>query len=251
MIISIIIFYLFFPDVDIKFLFIMDYSDIPNLTAYFRHSDQFYYILTDLEGEFVYVNPLFQKDFSQIADKEKYQKAIQQCLENPLAIIGTEFKIKSPEGFLFSIHWEFSAYSNDETNSRGVQGIGIAVEKIKNDIQKDISPKQKVEKHIQKQLIQAAIDEHEKEKQQISKELHDNINQHLATTSLYLEVVRDKLTGESFEIIDLAHKGLSGIIKEIRHLSQSLVPPTLCDIGLDRIYKGYLRFIKKNPFFHC
>jgi signal transduction histidine kinase len=227
----------------------MDYSDIPNLTAYFRHSDQFYYILTDLDGEFVYVNPLFQKDFSQIADKEKYQKAIQQCLENPLAIIRTEFKIKSSEGFLFSIHWEFSAYSNEVANPRGVQGIGIAVEKIKNDIQKNISPKQKVEKPIQKQLIQAAIDEHEKEKQQISKELHDNINQHLATTSLYLEVVRDKLTGESFEIIDLAHKGLSHIIKEIRHLSQSLVPPTLCDIGLIESIKDICYSLERTHSF--
>jgi signal transduction histidine kinase len=225
----------------------MDYSDTQNLSAYFRHSDQFYYILIDLKGEFIYINPLFQKDFSHIADKEKYQKAIQQCLENPLAIVSTEFKIKSPGGLLFAVHWEFSAYCNDGDNPGGIRGIGIAIEKIK----KDTSAQQKDEKYIQNQrrLIQAAIDEHEKEKQQIGKELHDNINQHLATTRLYLEVVRDKVTDESFEIINLAHKSLSYIIKEIRELSQSLVPPTLCDIGLIESVKDICDSLERTHSF--
>lgn len=84
----------------------------------------------------------------------------------------------------------------------------------------------------QKLLVQATIDGQEKERQLMGKELHDNINQHLTTTRLYLEVAREKANGETLEMIELSHKTLVGIIYEIRQLSQSLVPPTLGDIGL-------------------
>jgi len=86
--------------------------------------------------------------------------------------------------------------------------------------------------HKQKQLTQATIDGQEKERREIGKELHDNINQHLTTTRLYLEVAKEKASGEVLEMIHLAHKNLAAIITEIRQLSQSLVPPTLGDLGL-------------------
>lgn len=84
----------------------------------------------------------------------------------------------------------------------------------------------------QKQITQATIDAQEKERTEIGKELHDNINQHLNTTRLYLEVAREKASGEVLKMINLAHKNMAGIINEIRQLSQSLVPPTLGDLGL-------------------
>ncbi|MEK7226118.1 MAG: histidine kinase, partial [Bacteroidota bacterium] len=84
----------------------------------------------------------------------------------------------------------------------------------------------------QKQLTQATIFGQEKERQEIGKELHDNINQHLNTTRLYLEVAKEKATGETLEMINLSHKSLTAMINEIRVLSQSLVPPTLGDLGL-------------------
>lgn len=99
--------------------------------------------------------------------------------------------------------------------------------------QKKLS-QQLIQQEIQKQRIitQATIDGQEKERLEIGKELHDNINQHLTTTRLYLEVARDKADGETKELLRLAHKNLSDIVSEIRRLSQSLVPPTLGDIGL-------------------
>ena len=84
----------------------------------------------------------------------------------------------------------------------------------------------------QKQVTQATIDAQEKERTEIGKELHDNINQHLNTTRLYLEVAKEKATGEVLQMINLAHNNMAGIINEIRQLSQSLVPPTLGDLGL-------------------
>jgi signal transduction histidine kinase len=93
---------------------------------------------------------------------------------------------------------------------------------------------QLIEQEIQKQkqLTQATIDGQEKERLEIGKELHDNINQHLTTTRLYLEVAKEQASGPVLEMIQLSHKTLVGIINELRRLSQSLVPPTLGDLGL-------------------
>ncbi|HEY6504427.1 MAG TPA: PAS domain S-box protein [Chitinophagaceae bacterium] len=84
----------------------------------------------------------------------------------------------------------------------------------------------------QKQLMQATIDAQEKERREIGRELHDNISQHITTTRLYLEVAREKATGEVLSLITQAHKGLLDTVNEMRQLSQSLVPPSLSDIGL-------------------
>ena len=84
----------------------------------------------------------------------------------------------------------------------------------------------------QKQLMQATIDGQEKERHEIGRELHDNISQHLTTTRLYLEVAKEKADGEMLKMISQAHKGLLDIVSEIRQLSQTLVPPSLSDIGL-------------------
>ncbi|MBL7742633.1 MAG: PAS domain S-box protein [Chitinophagaceae bacterium] len=97
-----------------------------------------------------------------------------------------------------------------------------------------ILSRQLIEQEIQKQkqLIQATIDGQEKERKEIGRELHDNISQHITTTRLYLEVARDKAADDVLTMINQAHKGLLNTVNEVRRLSQSLVPPSLSDIGL-------------------
>jgi PAS domain S-box-containing protein len=101
----------------------------------------------------------------------------------------------------------------------------------------------------QRQLMQATIDGQEKERSEISRELHDNISQHLTTTRLYLEVLKDKTGGHLKEMITDAHKGLLYIINSIRSLSQSLAPPELRDIGLIESIRDLCNQLKKlHPY---
>ena len=217
-----------------------DASHIQSMSGYFGKSDQFYYVTIDSKGNFIYVNHLFQKIFTHIApdfygtraagifanaDKEKYDQAVRMYERARSKDRESSAQKVSRPNSAVAIRWELTAYMN-ERNLDCIQGIGVAMEEIK----KDMIDKLEMQTH--KQLIQATIDSHEKEKQEISKELHDNISQHLTTNRLYLEMARDKVTGESFEIINRVHQGLSKIIKELRQLSQSLVPTALGDIGL-------------------
>ncbi len=83
----------------------------------------------------------------------------------------------------------------------------------------------------QRQVTEATIMAQEKERAEIGRELHDNINQILTTTKMYLDMalaeddIREELMLKS-------HQNISSAIEEIRSLSKSLVPPSLGDIGL-------------------
>lgn len=83
----------------------------------------------------------------------------------------------------------------------------------------------------QKELAQAAIQVQEAERQQLGEELHDNVNQLLATTKLYLEhALSNPEVADDF--VNKANANISVIIEEIRKLSRSLTPPGLAEPGL-------------------
>ncbi|HMI79010.1 MAG TPA: PAS domain S-box protein, partial [Ferruginibacter sp.] len=83
----------------------------------------------------------------------------------------------------------------------------------------------------QQQITEAVILGQEKERTGLGEELHDNINQILASTKLYIECAlkceqpRKELIIESKLLVEKA-------MSEIRTLSKSLLPPSLGEIGL-------------------
>jgi len=99
-------------------------------------------------------------------------------------------------------------------------------------------------------LIQPTIYGQQKERQEIGRELHDNISQYLTTTRLYLEVAKEKAEGEMLTMINQAHQGLLQMINEIRQLSQSLIPPSLSDIGLKESIQDLCTGLKNTHAFN-
>jgi signal transduction histidine kinase len=85
----------------------------------------------------------------------------------------------------------------------------------------------------QKQITKATIRAQENERSHIGKELHDNINQILTTTRLYIDTALVE-EDEKYRQILLTKslKSVCNAMEEIRKLSKSLVPPSLGDIGL-------------------
>lgn len=102
----------------------------------------------------------------------------------------------------------------------------------------DISERKRLEKELlqneleyQRAIHQATVDSQERERAEIGKELHDNVNQVLTTTKLYLDLA---LTNAEIkeELIQKSLRNINTIIQEIRHLSRSLMDPSLGDLGL-------------------
>ena len=103
-----------------------------------------------------------------------------------------------------------------------------------NDVTKRIELEERVSRLKvlrQKKITQATISGQEKERQYIGKELHDNINQVLTTTKLYLEFAEEN-EEMRVSLIEKSKNNLIKIINDIRALCKSLIPPTIEDIGL-------------------
>src|SRR5687768_12344541 len=84
---------------------------------------------------------------------------------------------------------------------------------------------------MQKEISETVIRVQEKERTRIGHELHDNVNQILATTSLFISMIKPasreekQAKAKSLEYISIA-------VEEIRKLSKELVVPQLQGEGL-------------------
>jgi two-component system sensor histidine kinase UhpB len=107
------------------------------------------------------------------------------------------------------------------------------------------------EKEHEKQIAIAIIDTQEKERQELGMELHDNVNQLLSATLLYLGMANksSRQGNEVSETLDECVSYVGEAINEIRNLSHRLTP----DTGEDASLKDILRWLtdpiqKANEF---
>jgi PAS domain S-box len=102
----------------------------------------------------------------------------------------------------------------------------------------DITEKKEMQKRLLKQeldkqklVAQAVVNAQEKERAEIGKELHDNVNQILSTAKLYLELALTD-NNSRVDLITRSADNISDAINEIRGITRSLVPPSVGDLGL-------------------
>ncbi len=83
----------------------------------------------------------------------------------------------------------------------------------------------------QRDVLKAVILGQEKEKDEIGRELHDNINQILVTVKMYLGIAKSNKSRLE-EMTEKSYDHISNVMNEIRALSHSLATPSLGDITL-------------------
>lgn len=110
---------------------------------------------------------------------------------------------------------------------------------IANNITEKIDLEKKLAEERQKkqqQITAAVITAQEQEREEIGKELHDNINQILATTKLYIEYA---LTNDAMKetLLNTAKDFIVSAVNELRRLSQTLSPPSLGEVGIEMALK--------------
>ena len=174
---------------------------------------------------------------------EKMEQLLQRVhpddLENVHSVLNAV--LKAPHGHTFELEYRFRRRNGDyayvydraillrDEAGNPVRVIGSA---------QNISERKLLEKELlnneldyQRLLHQATVDSQEKERAEIGKELHDNINQVLTTTKLYLDLARSN-TELKDDLITKSLTNINGIIQEIRLLSRSLMDPSIGDLGL-------------------
>jgi PAS domain S-box-containing protein len=120
----------------------------------------------------------------------------------------------------------------------------------------DITDKKELEKKLLKQeldkqklIAQAVVNAQEKERAEIGKELHDNVNQILSTAKLYLELAQTD-DEHRLDLINRSTNNISDAINEIRTISRSLVPPSVGDLGLIESVQDLVENIRATRKLH-
>lgn len=98
----------------------------------------------------------------------------------------------------------------------------------------DVTEKMRIEAELvqhkltqQRLMAETAIQAQEKERESLGYELHDNVNQILASAKLYLEVARTRNEEMLSLAIEKSYESVNMAIGEIRQLSKQLAPPSL------------------------
>ena len=116
--------------------------------------------------------------------------------------------------------------------------INDVTERIR--LEKELVLQQKMK---QQQITEVVLGAQERERFELGQELHDNINQILATSKLYLDVAIEEKEPR-IELLAKSRKNISMAIEEIRKLSKELITPSLNDLGLIQSIKELIRSIQ-------
>jgi two-component system sensor histidine kinase UhpB len=160
-------------------------------------------------------------------DKKRVVDGIKKAIEDGHRHWQDEYRfLKADSSYAYIFDRGYALYDNEDKPYRMI-GAMQDITKLKLLQEKIV----KDELEHQREITEATIYSQEKEREEIGNELHDNINQILATCKLMIELslkneaLRDEVLPKSLSNLNLA-------IEEIRKLSKSLVPPTLEGRGL-------------------
>lgn len=121
-----------------------------------------------------------------------------------------------------------------------------AVIALANNVTEKIRLEKKLEEERnakQKEITEAVIRVQEKERYEISRELHDNVNQQLTVAMMYIATV-EKGTGNAEALLKQSSGFIYNAIEEIRKLSKALVTPLIKDFGLCKAIDGLIEDIQ-------
>ena len=95
----------------------------------------------------------------------------------------------------------------------------------------------------QKQITEAVFAAQERERTEIGRELHDNVNQLLGATRLYIDMARRDDNNRDSLLMSSSKYTLTAI-EEIRKLSKNLITPLIKEIGLTESIKDLIKDIQ-------
>jgi PAS domain S-box-containing protein len=157
-------------------------------------------------------------------DKQRFRDSVDEAnrTEKPWHFEG---RLLYPDG---SVRWWRGSSIMSTKNEKGRIYNGIIFDiTAQKDLEKMLTEKETRKKS---ELIKAIMEAQEKERKELSSELHDNVNQILTTCKLLLEIAGNNPAEPRF--IDECYKNIQLVIHEIRNISHNLTPHTLKDLGL-------------------
>jgi PAS domain S-box-containing protein len=198
------------------------------------------FVALDEEGRVIYWN----RQAELISGKPREEMLSRKISECYPEMTEPEFCSIYNKAIREQIHQQYEAYYSNEG-----KWIEIIMHPGNNGLTaffRDITEQKKIEKELEtqkkqvnKKVTAAVIQAQEKERTQISQELHDNVNQVLTTVKLYIELCTNDIGNK--ELMQRSMKLLQFCIDEIRSLSKQLSAPSLGKISLKDSVKDLVK----------
>ena len=161
-------------------------------------------------------------------DRERIKENVAYCLSKKLTHWENEYRFKTADGsYLHLMDKAFAIYEKGKA-ARVIGGI------------QDMSKSKKMEamliyEQVQKQKMvnKATIQAQEKERNRISRELHDNVNQLLMSAKLHIGAAK-KSEEENTDLLEKASAYILMAVEEIRGLSKQLNSNIIATVGLQK-----------------
>ena len=193
----------------------------------------FDYCSDDIPNGNVWKVHIHPEDFKRVTRKLVYH------IKNGIQNWQDEYRFRCADGsYKYVFNRGFILFDNNNKPYR-IIGAMQDVTEI-NKLQQSLS-EERIKK--QKELTNATITGQEKERTEIGRELHDNINQLLTAIKLYLNAAAAQPSIKD-EMIRRSIESLSKCIDEIRELSSSLVPPSIDADSFTEVIKELAEPIK-------
>lgn len=192
------------------------------------HWDDGFYALFGYRPALIRKSTGFWESCLHPDDKERVVKRLDQFIgDNRSRIWEDEYRFRKANGEYALVHDRgFLIFDHEGKINRMVGSMQDITEK--RELEKQLL-KQELDK--QKLVAQAVVNAQEKERADIGKDLHDNVNQILTTAKLYLEMSRHGELQHQ-DLINRCADNITDAINEIRNISRSLVPASIGDLGL-------------------
>ena len=154
-----------------------------------------------------------------------------------------EYRLRKSNGEYAHVHDRgYILYSAEHSPVRmigAIQDITLR-KKAEEIVLKELAMQQRLK---QQQITEVVLGAQERERFELGQELHDNINQILATCRLYLDVAIEEREPR-LELLVKSRNNISMAIEEIRRLSKELITPSLNDLGLVQSIQELIRSIQ-------
>lgn len=160
-------------------------------------------------------------------DLEQVKHSICDVLEKNAANLQVEFRFRTAAGHYEYLYSRGALLAAQNDDSRQMVGAIMNITERKK-LQDELL---KTQVNFQRQVTEAVLLGQEKQKEEIGRELHDNINQILASVKLFIETAISNPQIKE-DLLVMSKENIVHAIDEIRKLSHSLVPPSLGDNGL-------------------
>jgi two-component system sensor histidine kinase UhpB len=160
-------------------------------------------------------------------DRKRVIGAIQRVLKKEATSMQEEYRVRCADGEYCHVFTRARLLPEDKSESSLLIGAMMDITASKK-LQEDLV---RTQLEAQKQIAEASLLAQEKLMEELGKELHDNINQILASVKLYLETAqRDEDLREM--LIAKGRENTMYALDEIRKLSHSLMSPAFENYGL-------------------